>query len=195
MNDFAKKADGAFSIVRTKRLIRATVLVGASIALMGGAYAKPGDDKLSDDLKGPAAPSKKNSWLNTVGAVTYAKVVVVANSTDPDLVDLRRAVLAAGGSVFYKFLSINGLLVMLPVDQVNTIATRADVASISADRVTQRTYSAVESWSAVTGAVRSGATGQGTGQGTGIAFLDSGVMRQHKAMLDSGGKSRVASTR
>ena len=155
--------------------------------------------KISDDLKDAAkAPSSsKTSWIKTSGAVTYAKVVIVADSTDPDLVALRRAIVAAGGTVFYKYLSISGVLAMLPLDQVATIAARADVASMSADRVTTRTFSAVETMTGVSNALRETYVDrikvQGAdGSGVGIAFLDSGLMRNHKALLDTNGAPRIA---
>ena len=120
---------------------RVMLAAGIAIAVATPVYAK--NDKVSDDLANISADSgksKKNTWLNTAGPITYAKVVIVASSSDPDpATDLRRAVLTAGGSVYYRYLSISGLLAVVPVNQINALTQRADVVSISADRVTTKT--------------------------------------------------------
>ena len=106
--------------------------------------------------------------------------MIASNGSDTDLVALRAAIVAGGGTVFYRYLSINGLLAMVPLAQIDALSLRSDVASISADRVTTRTFSAVETMSAVSSQVRIGNNFGYTGSGVGIAFLDSGVMRKHQ---------------
>ena len=70
-------------------------------------------------------------WTQAVNGVVYAKVVVVSNSTDPDLASLRSAVLSMGGSVYYRYLSVRALSVLLPAAKIATLAARSDVTSVS----------------------------------------------------------------
>ncbi len=74
----------------------------------------------------------------------HVKALVVSNSTDPDLVALRAAVLANGGSVYMRYVSVAALSVMLPANQVAAIAARSDVQGISPNRLTARTASLLE---------------------------------------------------
>ena len=188
------------SNARTARRKRASSLVVAAFTFLFAAPLHAKDDhNISDDLKAAAKAPKtsKNSWINTSGAITYAKVVIIANSGDPDLVALRKTIVASGGTVYYKYLSVNGLLAMVPLSQVPVIAARADVASISADRVTTKTFSAVELMSGVSTSLRStyvanAKAAAADGRGVGIAFLDSGLMRTHEALLDASGNPRIA---
>src|SRR5690349_3719636 len=71
---------------------------------------------VSDDLNSAvsAVVTPKSSWVKDINHTRYVKVLIVSNSTDPDLKSLRSAVLAAGGSVYYRFLSVPALSVMLP---------------------------------------------------------------------------------
>ena len=59
--------------------------------------------KLAPDLvsalNGPTPP--KANWLKVDSTGRYVKVVIMAVSADPLLTDLRSAVVAAGGSVYY----------------------------------------------------------------------------------------------
>ena len=172
-------------------LHRVLLVAGVVMAMAAPAHAK--DPKLSDDLANitaASAGSVKNTWLNTAGAITYAKVVIVASSSDPDLTDLRRAVVAAGGSVYYRYLSISGLLAVVPLNQISSLTQRADVTSISADRVTTKTFDLSSllpsgSSSASSAGASTVNTASLDGSGVGIAFLDSGVMRKHVAYLDA----------
>ena len=51
------------------------------------------------------------------------KVLIVSdNSTDPDLTALRADVLARGGSVYMRYVSVRALSVLLPANQVAAIA-------------------------------------------------------------------------
>ncbi|MGL4575929.1 MAG: S8 family serine peptidase, partial [Burkholderiaceae bacterium] len=104
---------------------------------------------------------------------------------------LRAAVLNAGGSVYYRYLSVNALLAVLPVNQVMNIASRADVESISPNRLAAQSASFQEQ---ITGAaaVRAAMNNTGLdGRGVGIALLDSGVMREHINFVDASGNKRI----
>src|SRR5690242_13601847 len=150
--------------------------------------------KLSADLSGAIAANSVSgiSWARETSAGRLVKVLVISTSTaDSSLSALRGAVVAAGGAVYYKYISVNGLLAMLPASRVLDIARRADVASISPNRMTSRTSSLVEkSTGAATLRAGSSATGF-NGAGVGIAFLDSGIMAAHGAFVGSNGRSRV----
>ena len=148
--------------------------------------------KLSPDLQvaltSPSMP--ECNWVKESPDGRLLKLLVLSYDTlDPDLGSLRRAILDAHGSVYYKFSSVNGLLVMLPAASVVSIARRSDVEVMSPNRPTARTRSFLES---ITGAaaVRTLPTPY-DGSGVGIAVLDSGVMATHKAFADASGASRV----
>ena len=99
--------------------------------------------------------------------------------------------LAAGGSVYFRYTSVTALSVLLPADSVSTeIAARAEVQSISPNRMTARTASTVTTslLEQATGATgvrtphrRTGYSGL-DGTGVGIAVLDSGVDVQAPAV-------------
>ena len=142
-------------------------------------------------------PTLNLSWSKVVDGVTYVKVLIVSSSTDPDLASLRSAVLAAGGSVYYRYTSVTALSAMLPASQISTIAALSEVQSISPNRIVTQTASTLES---VTGATNVRATGGTsfafntgmTGNGIGIAVLDSGIAWQHRDFADDTGlTSRV----
>jgi serine protease AprX len=142
--------------------------------------------KLAPDLvsalNAPNPP--KVAWLNvTATSVRYAKVVIMAVSPDPLLTDLRSAVVAAGGSVYYMYQSVQGISAMLPGGQVLAIAARPDVDSISPNRLAAKAASLLEMTSG-TSNVRTTMLGVRTGYdgtGVGIAILDSGIYYKHGA--------------
>jgi serine protease AprX len=87
-------------------------------------------------LNAPTPPQVK--WLKVDSTGRYVKVVIVAVSADPLLTDLRSAVVAAGGSVYYMYQAVQGVSAMLPGPQVLAIAARPDVDSISPNRLAAR---------------------------------------------------------
>jgi serine protease AprX len=135
----------------------------------------------------------KLSWVKDIKGVRYVKALVLSNSTDPDLAQLREDILARGGSVYMRYTSVSGLSVLLPASQVGQIALRSDVQGISPNRLTARTASTLES---TTGALNlrtySGANYTGVdGAGVGIAVLDSGIMWNHQNFMNASSVSRV----
>src|SRR6185437_7439996 len=152
--------------------------------------------KLAPDLQQAltAASVANLAWAKDTASGRMVKVLVIGFSTvDPDLTGLRSAIVSAGGSVYYKFISVNAVYALLPASRVVTIAQRSDVESISPNRLTVRTRSLVQS---VSGSYESNGAGAVVtpgvdGTGVGIAFLDSGIMATHKAFLGAGGASRV----
>ncbi len=167
------------------------------------------ESKLSPDLKPvlSASPFPNLPWTKP-GTTNWVKVLIVAASPDPELTDLRAAVLQAGGSVHFKFLSVTAILAVLPVNQVAAIAQRCDVVSMSPNLQTRRSggfleditgttavrpiLSAVMSSLAYTSSTTSESIAEPLdGTGIGVAILDSGIMKNHQMMLDAAGKSRV----
>ena len=151
--------------------------------------------KLSVDLNNAiGAPSVANlSWAKeTLLGGRLVKVLVIAEpGTDPELAGLRSAIVAAGGSVYYRYISVSGVLALLPANKVVEIARRGDVQSISPNRSTYRTQSLLEQTTGAATARATPATADVDGRGVGIAFLDSGIMASHRAFADANGGSRV----
>ena len=162
------------------------------------AHAQTASSKIARDLQ-PALTATTTptiNWAKDINGVRYVKVLIVSNSDDAALTALRSAVMAAGGSIYYRYSSVLALAALLPANQVSTIAARSDVQSISPNRLMTRSASTIES---VTGTAAIRTTGTtnyssitgATGKGIGIAVLDSGISWQHAEFLDDGGASRV----
>ena len=118
--------------------------------------------------------------------------MISADSRDPALTDLRRAVLAAGGSVFYAYQSTPALLAVLPAAAVDTIAARDDVSFVVPNRPAFRTASFLQEITGVAG-VRASNPTSFNGAGIGIAVLDSGIDSCHAAFggrLNGDGKCK-----
>src|SRR5947209_3669972 len=149
--------------------------------------------KVSTDLIAAlTAPSVSGmSWAKETSSGRLVKVLVLAKPTvDSDLEDLRRAIVNANGSVYYRYISVGGVAALLPASRVLDIARRTDVESISPNRVTARTKSLVQTVTGVGEVPKSASLGTVDGTGIGIAFLDSGIMSSHGAFRGPNG-SRV----
>ena len=173
--------------------------LGLLAGLLGGqplrAQTAAGNKVAADlQLVIAAGATPKLSWAKDLLGVRHVKALLISNATDPDMGELRNAVLAAGGSVYFRYTSVRALSVMLPAAQVAALALRADVQGISPNRMTARTASLLEATTGsanVRGMTASGAYSGLTGAGVGIAVLDSGVMASHRNLADSLGASRV----
>jgi hypothetical protein len=183
----------ATSFLAARRLL--FFIFGLAIAVPAFAQVNPAaiGSKVSTDLRrmvGAFATAERN-WAMDLGGRRYVKVLIVGSAADPDLLALRSAVVAAGGSVYYKYISVNAISVVLPADQISAIARRTDVESISPNRMTSRTTSLLET---VTGAANvrtaNGQQGKLDGASVGIAFLDSGVMATHGNFAGNNGTGR-----
>ena len=82
--------------------------------------------KVSDDLlRAIDSPLvQKLNWVKVDDGRRLVKALIVAESSDVELDGLRRAVLDAGGSVYYRYVSVAALSVMLPASRVVDIARR-----------------------------------------------------------------------
>jgi subtilisin family serine protease len=174
----------------------AVLLAAIATPVSAQVYGAGIEAKLAADLR-PAVlqgqfEQKTFNWLNKDRGQWLVKVLVVSNNdNDTEAFNLRMAILMAGGSVYHRFLSVNAVLAVLPVNQVMNIANRADVESISPNRLATQSASFAEQ---VTGAAAVRAIVNNTGldgRGVGIALLDSGVMRDHANFLGTANTSRV----
>ncbi len=190
-------------LIERRRLPRALAWMLASLALVGslfslqGAHAQTASSKIAADLQqvisAPSTP--KISWTKDIDNVRHVKALVIASSTDPNLTALRADVMARGGTVYLRYVSVAALSVMLPANQVAAIAARSDVLSISPNRMTARTASTLEhATGTLTSNVRtySNATTYCglDGTGVGIAVLDSGVLEHHTNLLGKDGTTQ-----
>src|SRR5437867_2340200 len=137
------------------------------------------------------------NWARDINGARYVQVIVVSNSVDPEMTDLRAFVLRTGGSVLARHSGIHALTVLMTAGTVNAMAQRNDVVSVSPNREARQTASTLESITgALTSNVRTNSTKTGysgwDGTGIGIAVLDSGVMKAHDGFLDGSGVTRVA---
>src|SRR5438132_4274186 len=137
------------------------------------------------------------NWARDIHGARYVQVIVVSNSVDPEMTDLRAFVLRTGGSVLARLSGIQALTVLMKAGTVNAMAQRDDVVSVSPKREARQTASTLESITgALTTNVRTNSTKTGyigwDGTGIGIAVLDSGVMKAHDGFLDGSGVTRVA---
>ncbi len=172
--------------------------LSAAMAVAGRAFAgEVSGSKIALDLQqviaAPTTPSL--SWTRDVKKQRMVKALVLLGSDDGDMASLRGDILARGGAVYVRYLSVPALSVMLPASQVAAIAARGDVQSISPNRVTARSASVLESSTGtLSPAVRrypetGGYTGL-DGSGVGIAVLDSGIERNHASLKAADGKKR-----
>ena len=183
-----------------QRLVAAllcVLLVVGSLLAVRPAFGQIAQSKIAPDLQSVISVSQTPSdlnWAKDVNGVRYVKALVISNGTDPDMVALRSAIVSAGGSVYFRFVSVSAATVLLPAKQVANIAARSDVLSISPDRLVGRTASSLEY---VTGTLTSAVRSYSTtttysgldGTGIGIAVLDSGIGWSHLNMMAPDGKT------
>ena len=173
-------------------LVLATV---ASVLMVKPAHAQAlnitKEKKVADDLYKEFVSNKAQRpiWSRDLGNGRTVQAIVVSNDTDLQMTAVRNQVLQMGGSVHAVFPSLRSITVQLNANQLNNLSKRADVVSVSPNRVTQRTVSTLEKITGVeTSNVRTSITKTGysglDGTGVGIAVLDSGVMRAHEAFLN-----------
>ena len=149
---------------------------------------------LQDAINAPVKTEAK--WARDLNGQRHVQAVVVTDGIDPTMAGVRNFVLGTGGSVHATYPFMHALSVQLNAGQVQALAQRKDVLSITPNRVTSRTASTLE---AVTGALGSNVRPNSTrtsyggwdGRGIGIAILDSGVMKMHEALMPSLKSSRV----
>ena len=173
------------------------------LALLSGqrASAAPGkvkEKKIARDLQAaldsPTTPTAK--WTRDINGQRHVQVVIMSSSSDDEMTNLRTDIKAVGGSVHVAMPGLRAVTATVPAAQVANLAARSDVVSVVPNRTTSRTASTLE---AITGALSPLVRGNSTktrysgldGSGIGIAVLDSGVMKAHKAFNTDRSKTRV----
>jgi serine protease AprX len=191
----------SFSFPRALHGLAARWLMAALVAVLP-TLATAQSSKIAADLRSvlSASTTPTINWARDLNGVRYVKVLIVSNSTDPDLAALRSAVMSGGGAIYYRYTSVSALAAMLPASKVAGIAALAEVQSISPNRLMTRASSLLESVTGVgnvraTGGTMTNSTSGMTGNGIGIAVLDSGIAWQHKNFKGDGGESRVREPR
>jgi len=183
----------------SRGLIALALILGPWASTIASAQAPtlPPQAKIARDLATGLADTGKSKtrWMRDLNGVRTVQAIVVSNSSDPAMTDLRAAVLRMGGSIHAVHPAVRALTVQVRAGDVLTLAQRRDVASVSPNRVTRRTNSTLEAITGTltnnvrTGNIRSNAAAL-DGSGIGIAVLDSGVMKAHDAFFD-GSATRV----
>src|SRR3989442_324395 len=176
----------------------ARVVAGALVAVTALATAPAQGGELAKDLleaiHAPTTPALK--WTRDVNGRRFVQALVLSDSDDPELTDLRAFVVQAGGAVLKHHSATHALTVNVPTSVLHALARRADVVSVAPNRSTHRTASTLET---ITGTLTSNVRTNSTktsysgldGTGIGIAVVDSGVMKAHDAFLNGLGQKRV----
>src|SRR5258708_11623498 len=156
--------------------------------------ADNGHNKIAQDLdrvlNGQGSGHEK--WVKQTPSGKQLSVIVLANGkNDPDLKELRKAIVAVGGSVKRKFTSITGVAATMPAGRVNEISKRSDVWRVTPNRTVVGAGSMLEMVTGADGVRGLGAAGATLdGAGVGNAFPASGIMSSHRPMIGAGGGSR-----
>ena len=94
-----------------------------ALALMGSlsapAHGQTLQSKIATDLQAvvSATTTPSLSWAKDVAGARYVKVLIVSNADDPELTSLRSAIMAAGGSIYFRYSSVLALAAMLPASK------------------------------------------------------------------------------
>ncbi len=124
-------------------MFRKLLTLAACLSALAGAApvgAQTHNAKIASDLAAvigaPTLPAV--SWATQINGPAYAKVLIMANDSDPTLASLRQALLAQGGSVQYVYLSVRALAGVVPVAGLHALAARSNVTTIAPNQATAR---------------------------------------------------------
>ena len=129
-------------------VVSLALLVG--LAQFDSAHAQsqmlPAQAKIARDLAAGLVETgkAKASWMRDLNGVRHVQVIIVSNSTDPAMTELRAAVLRTGGAIHAVHPRLRALTVQVRAAMCVALAQRSDVASVSPNRVTRRTASTLE---------------------------------------------------
>ena len=118
------------------RTVAAALTTTALLALGGvctSAWAERGEHKVARDLRASidAPHGHKNGHTRELKGVRHVQVIVVTDGSDADMSDLRAYILKHGGSVHASFPSMHSLSVQVKASQVQALAERKDVLSVT----------------------------------------------------------------
>ncbi len=206
----AVKPATGFTVLVERRSLRKTVaaLVAMTMSLSAmlgtqTAFAAPGKGKgphkMASDLREEVEGKDKRtkSWARDRKGQKMVQVIFVSNADDHDMSDLKQEIKRFGGEINATMPGLRMVTATMPAKRVDRVAERADVEYVAPNRETFSTASDLEVATGTTsgGYVRSSLSKQAytglDGSGVGIAVLDSGVMRSHKAFENASGVSRV----
>ena len=181
-------------VVMILSLLTGQLAIAAPGSGQGQGAAKKVSSDLQDAIDAGATPSKR--WAKEHRGQRMVQVVFVSGDADQDMTELRKEIKRAGGTVDATMPGLRMLTATLPARRVAKVAERSDVRFVAPNRETRRTASTLE---AITGATTNGVRTNSTktsyrgldGTGIGIAVVDSGVMRSHKAFQNAAGTTRV----
>ena len=126
-------------------LATAIASAGLGATAVQAQTAAASTSKVSTDLAQvlpmTSQPAVPWAFWSSEKATLFVRVIVVSSADDAQLADMRRAVLAGGGSVNYVFASVRAMMAMVPARLVPQLAARADVQSIVPNRPAARTAS------------------------------------------------------
>src|SRR5215510_7324048 len=124
-----------FIVLIERRRLRAVLSAAltASVLVVMGLYARqvaaePGSaqvqHKMARDLRDEVNGSRASRarWARDVRGVRQVQVIVVSDSPDPEMKDLRRQILRMGGSVHAVHTAMRALTVQLRPNQVHQLA-------------------------------------------------------------------------
>lgn len=194
-----------FIILIERRAAAVLALLAASWMPLPAAHAAPAPSasKIARDLGDELSPVRapRAPWARDLNGVRHVQaVLVVGESADAEMNELREHVRRLGGAVQAVHPAVRSMTVLLPAGQVAALAQHRDVVSIAPNRGTRRTASTLEKITGALGAnVRTNST-QSTytgldGAGIGVAVLDSGVMRKHTAFNDPASRTTLSRVR
>ena len=176
---------------RTAAALASTLLM-ALASWSNGAMAQRSEHKIAHDLRASidARHGHKDGHTRELKGVRHVQAIVVtdgSNGSDADMSELRAFILKHGGSVHASFPSMHSLSVQIKASQVQALAERKEVLSVTPNREIRSTASTIET---ITGALNSGVRTYSDkinysgldGSGIGIAILDSGVMKMHDTL-------------
>lgn len=142
-------------LIERRRLARRLVALGTALAMALAGFAPaaaharwPGGhfdraNKVAADLHSELDETQapKRRWARKGGAFKMVEVVIVSDSKDPEMRELRAAVEQLGGRVVAVHGAVQAMTVQLKARHVRPLSRRDDVVSISPNRDTVLTKS------------------------------------------------------
>ncbi len=137
------------------------------------AAAKAKKSKAAKDENDASKATENAQQATREAADAYAEMTrVIVRETDDTKLNVGQ-LKKMGGTVYRKFLYFPGIAVEIPLESLELLAGKNNVAGISEDSPTSRT--AYDDIALVTGATAAAEAYGGSGAGIGVAVIDSGI--------------------